>query len=192
MGRPRKENTENDQQADPRADHDDERTKIGGAPEVRGDRGAEIDSAREDIGDYEKFLEDEFTQSALPTAPLIPGYHVCWLTTASSYDSIQKRQRIGYSLVRSSELPGFDASNGQSLTGYDGLITCNEMVLAKIPMAKYQSIMKYFHHTKPMQEEEGIVGKFNEQGERLKDVDDGAAAMEKEIARLRNKVPVFL
>jgi hypothetical protein len=175
---------------------EDERTKIGGAPEVRGDRGAEQDSGRDGSGlesdaDFEKYLQDEFDQSALPTAPLIPGFHVCWLTTASSYDSIQKRQRLGYVLVRQSELPGFDASNGQSLTGYDGLITCNEMVLGKIADSRYQAIMKFFHHTKPMQEEEGVVGKFNQQGERLTDADDGAAAMEREIAALKNKVPHF-
>ena len=52
-------------------------------------------------------------------------------------------------------------------------------------------MMSFFHHKKPMQEEEGIVGKFNEQGERLSDSDDGVEAMEQELRRARNKTPTF-
>jgi len=171
----------------------DDRIKIGGAPEVRGDRGVN-DEAEQRIStddEFEKFLEDEFTQTALPNPPALQGYHLAWLTTTSQYDSVQKRQRLGYTPVRQSEMPGFDASNGQSLAGYDGLINCNEMVLFKIPMDRYQQIMKFYHHSKPLQEEEGIVGKFNEQGERLGDPDDGVDAMEKEMAAKRNKTPIF-
>jgi hypothetical protein len=114
-----------------------------------------------------------------------------WLTTSSQYDSIQKRQRLGYSPVRQSEMPGFDASNGQTLAGYDGHVTCNEMVLFKIPQDRYQKIMTFFHHKKPLEEEEGIIGKFNDQGERLNDRDDGVEAMEREAAAQRRKIPNF-
>lgn len=177
--------------------NDDERTKIGGAPEVRGDRGQD-DEAGEDRGgsglnsesDFEKFLEDEFSQTALPNPPALAGHHLCWLTTASQYDSVQKRQRLGYTPVRQSEMPGFDASNGQSLAGYDGAISCNEMVLFKIPMDRYQQIMAFYHHKKPMQEEEGVVSKFKQQGERLEDSDDGVTAMERELAA-KQKTPTF-
>lgn len=173
----------------------DDRTKIGGAPDVRGDRGAEDEDragsglASED--DFEKFMEAEFTQTALPNPPALQGYHLVWLTTTSQYDSIQKRQRLGYTAVRQSEMPGFDASNGQSLAGYDGFVTCNEMVLFKIPQPRYQQIMGFFHHKKPLEEEESIVGKFNDQGERLNDRDDGIDAMEKEMAKARRKMPLF-
>jgi hypothetical protein len=44
--------------------------------------------------------KDEWTQSALPNAPLIPGWHVCWLSTTNSYDSIDKRVRLGYIPVK--------------------------------------------------------------------------------------------
>lgn len=174
---------------------EDERTKIGGALDIRGDRGAE-DTERETSGltsddDYEKFLEGEFTQTALPNPPQLKGQHLVWLTTASQYDSIQKRQRLGYTAVRQSEMPGFDASNGQSLAGYDGHVTCNEMVLFKIDEKKYQMMMGLFHHKKPLEEEEGIVGKFNSSGERLNDNADGVAAMEAEAAIQRRKMPTF-
>lgn len=174
---------------------DDDRTKIGGALDIRGDRGAE-DGERDTSGltsddEFEKFMEAEFTQTALPNPPGLAGYHLVWLTTASQYDSIQKRQRLGYVPVRQSELPGFDASNGQSLAGYDGHITCNEMVLFKIQEDRYQKIMAFYHHKKPLEEEEGVVGRFNDQGERLNDRDDGVEAMEKEAAMQRRKTPTF-
>jgi hypothetical protein len=177
------------------ASNEDERTKIGGALDIRGDRGAE-DTERETSGltsddDFEKFMEAEFTQTALPNPPALRGYHLVWLTTTSQYDSIQKRQRLGYTPVRQSEMPGFDASNGQSLAGYDGHVTCNEMVLFKIAEERYQKIMGFYHHKKPLEEEEGIVGKFNDQGQRLDDRDDGVDAMEREAAIQRRKVPSF-
>lgn len=178
--------------------HGDDRTKIGGALEMRGDRGS-ADTEGDDRGtsgltsddDFEKFMEAEFTQTALPNPPSLSGYHLVWLTTASQYDSIQKRQRLGYQPVRQSELPGFDASNGQSLAGYDGNVTCNEMVLFKIALSRYQQIMAFYHHKKPLEEEEGIVGKFNDQGQRLDDQDDGVDAMERELAVQRRKTPQF-
>lgn len=175
--------------------YDDERIKIGGAPEVRGDRGLndETDTGRDmDMDAFEKLLEDEFTQTALPNPPGLKGYHLVWLTTTSQYDNIQRRQRLGYTPVRQSEMPGFDASNGQTLAGYDGLVSCNEMILCKLPELQYQKMMAFYHHKKPLSEEEGIVGKFNAQGERLKDEgDDGVAAMEREIAAAQRKTPLF-
>ena len=176
---------------------EDERIKVGGATDVRGDRGYEDDDGRDGSGlasddaEFAKFLEDEFTQTALPTPPKLAGYHLCWLTTSSQYDSVQKRQRLGYTPVRQSEMPGFDASNGQTLAGFDGMVNCNEMVLFKIPDSRYQQIMNFFHHTKPLDEEHGIIGRFDSQGERLQDADDGVTAMEKEIKALRNKRPTF-
>lgn len=177
----------------------DDRVKLGGAIDIeRGDRGMNDSDSSDRTGsglasddDFERFLEDEFNQTALPNPPALAGYHLCWLTSSSQYDSIQKRQRLGYTPVRQSEMPGFDASNGQVLAGYDGFVTCNEMVLCKIENKRYQQIMSFYHHKKPLEEEEGIVGKFNAQGERLTDVDDGVKAMEAEVARERLKTPSF-
>ena len=168
---------------------DDERTKIGGSQDMEDPLAPSQEMSQSGLqsdADFERFLEDEFTQTALPNAPMIPGHHVCWLTTASQYDSVFKRQRLGYELVRRSELAGFDASNGQSLGGYEGFVTCNEMVLAKIPEARYQSIMKFFHHTKPLQEEEGAVDKMNKVGgERISEDEDGILEAQREMARKR-------
>ena len=55
-----------------------------------------------------RMWSEEWTQSALPKVPDIPGWHLCWLSTTNSYDSIDKRIRLGYVPVKADELPGFD------------------------------------------------------------------------------------
>lgn len=133
--------------------------------EVRGVRGVAEDAERTgDDGllsteEMEQIIRDEFEQVSLPNPPELSGFHLCWLTTTSQYDSISKRARLGYTPVRLEEVPGFDPSNGQSLGGYSGFVTCNEMVLHKIPMVRYKVIMNYFHHKKPLEDETGMVAK---------------------------------
>lgn|SRR5574337_258913 len=146
----------------PKPTHD-ERLVRDAATEQRGDRGTAEDAARSSAtgllstDELEKLIESEFEQTALPSPPPLPGYHLCWLTTQSQYDTIQKRQRLGYQPVRQDEVPGFDPSNGQALASYQGFVTCNEMVLFKIADERYQAIMRYFHHKKPLEEEASIV-----------------------------------
>ena len=146
----------------------DERLVRSGAPEVRGDRGVTEDAARAgesgllSTDELEQLIRDEFEQVVLPTAPKLAGFHLCWLTSQSQYDTLAKRQRLGYSVVRKSELPGFDPSNGQALVGHEGAIVCNEMVLHKIPEGHYQAIMRYFHHKRPLEDEQAIIRKIKE------------------------------
>ena len=98
-----------------------------------------------------KMWKDEWTQSALPTAPNIPGWHVCWLSTTNSYDSIDKRVRLGYVPVTADEVHGFE--NYRVKAGeHIGHIACNEMLLFKIPEEVYQAIMTHFHHDQPLEE----------------------------------------
>ena len=98
-----------------------------------------------------KMWSDEWTQSALPKVPEIPGWHLCWLSTTNSYDSIDKRMRLGYVPVKADEFPGFE--NYRVKAGeHTGFIACNEMLLYKIPMDVYQDVMAHFHHEAPMDE----------------------------------------
>ena len=98
-----------------------------------------------------KMWKDEWTQSALPNVPELKGWHVCWLSTTNSYDSIDKRIRLGYTPVKSEEIPGFE--NYRVKAGeHDGCIACNEMILFKIPETVYQDIMAHFHHDMPLEE----------------------------------------
>lgn len=149
-------------------DEDDERRVRRGDMDGRGDRGAQEDAERNGLDglmsdeDYENLVRNEFDQTALPKPPALPGWHLCWLTTTSQYDSIPKRQRIGYRPVRTSEMPGFDPANGQHLENFSGFVTCNEMVLHKIPERYYQQMMKYFHHKKPADDSQTTLEKIKQ------------------------------
>jgi hypothetical protein len=102
-----------------------------------------------------KMWSDEWTQSALPKLPDLPGWHLCWLSTTNSYDSIDKRIRLGYVPVTQDEMRGFE--NYRVKAGeHAGYIACNEMLLFKIPIDMYQDIMLQMHHEKPMEEAEKI------------------------------------
>jgi hypothetical protein len=102
-----------------------------------------------------KMFRDEFTQEALPTAPEIPGFHTCWLSTTHQYDPIHKRMRIGYTPVKADEVPGFE--NFRVKAGeMEGFVACNEMVLYKLPIDIYQDYMAEVHHWSPMDEQDKI------------------------------------
>jgi hypothetical protein len=102
-----------------------------------------------------KMWSEEWTQSALPKLPNLDGWHLCWLSTTNSYDSIDKRIRLGYVPVKSEELPGYEdykVKSGEHI----GYISCNEMLLFKLPMEVYQDVMTHMHHDKPREEEDKI------------------------------------
>jgi hypothetical protein len=131
------------------------------ASEVRGSRSLEDQPRENDDGaemtpeQRRSMIRNEFQQEALPKVPEVPGWHLCWLTTTSSYDPIHKRMRLGYRPVRSEELKGFDSLRMAS-GEFEGCISCNEMVLFKIPMETYMAIMNEYHHIMPQEEEEAL------------------------------------
>ena len=141
-----------------------------------------------------KMWSEEMTQSALPKLPNMDGWHLCWLSTTNSYDSIDKRMRLGYVPVKSDELPGYEDYRVKS-GEHVGYISCNEMLLFKLPMDIYQEVMLYQHHEKPREEAEKIrVQVENLQGQRdsngrpLVSVEgEGIGSIEKQP----NKIPVF-
>lgn len=140
-------------------------------------------------------LRNEFAQEALPKAPDRPGYHRCWLSTTHSYDTIQKRLRLGYELVRKSDVPGFEHMKAQS-GDYADYVMCNEMVLAEIPDELYQVIMREFHHDQPLREEEAIRAQIQQMDETARDkagktllqVEEG---MEEQNLVNKRRAPVF-
>jgi hypothetical protein len=112
---------------------------------------------------FEMFAAQHF-QSVLPDLPHMPGYHVMWLTTTNARDSIPNRVRMGYQLLRTENVPGWD---GVFTTVGDigGVLGVNEMVAARIPLNLYNRYMRFNHHTQPLSEEEKLQGMTD----RLKD-----------------------
>jgi hypothetical protein len=141
-----------------------------------------------------KAWSDEWTQSALPKTPEIAGWHLCWLSTTNSYDSIDKRMRLGYVPVRADEITGFDTYRIKSGEN-TGFIACNEMVLYKLPMDLYQDVMLQMHHERPLEEAdkirvqvENLQGTRDSSGKSLAQVEgEGFGDMDREV-----KPPVFI
>ena len=141
-----------------------------------------------------KMWSDEWTQSALPKVPELPGWHLCWLSTTNSYDSIDKRMRLGYVPVQADEFPGFD--NYRVKAGEQtGFIACNEMILYKLPMEIYQEAMLQMHHELPMDEAdkvrlqvEQLQGNRDSNGKSLVNVEGEGFG---EFDRNNVKLPVF-
>lgn len=107
-------------------------------------------------------FQAEFTQEALPKVEGDPNWHYCWLSTTNQYDTIHSRMRLGYQAVMSDELPGFEhlkVKEGEHV----GHVSCNEMILYKLPMDIYQDYMAEKHHYQPMEE----AGKIKVQQEQL-------------------------
>jgi len=101
-------------------------------------------------------FRNQFFQSALPDLPKIPGYHVCWLTTTNSRDSIHHRMRLGYEPVKPEDIPGWEYTTLK--TGdYAGFIGVNEMLAFKLSNALYERYMRMAHHDMPLEEEEKLT-----------------------------------
>ena len=141
-----------------------------------------------------RMWSEEWTQSALPKLPEMSGWHLCWLSTTNSYDSIDKRMRLGYVPVKSEEVPGYEDYRVKS-GEHVGYVSCNEMLLFKLPMDIYQEIMVYQHHDRPREESEKIrvqveslQGQRDSNGRSLVQVEgEGIGSIEKQP----NRTPVF-
>lgn len=147
------------------------RTQKSADTAARGSRALEDHDRVNDAGteltleEQRQLLRNEFQQEALPTVPEIPGYHLCWLSSTSSYDPIHKRMRIGYRPVRAEELIGFEQMRMKS-GEFEGCISCNEMLLFKIPTEIYQRIMQEFHHNMPLEEEQALKSRLIDENAR--------------------------
>lgn len=140
-----------------------------------------------------RMFRSEWLQEALPKPPDIPGFHLCWLSTTNQYDPIHKRLRMGYEPVKAEELPGFE--NYKVKSGeMAGFISCNEMVLYKMPQNIYQEIMAEMHHYAPLEEQEKILVQQEQLIESSRD-SRGNALVQREGSGIdpdRNmKVPTF-
>lgn len=122
----------------------------------RGQQEREIAEDRElnETERLEMFRASQY-QSVLPDLPSIPGYHTIWLTTTNARDSIPRRLRLGYRLIRVEDCPGWEGI-GVKTVDYAGIVAVEEMVAAKIKLDTYNLYMKEAHHTQPLQEEEKL------------------------------------
>ena len=139
-------------------------------------------------------FRDKWQNSALPDIPedAIPGMHLCWLSTTNQYDSIDKRMALGYEPVKAAELgKGFEALGKMNSGKFEGCVSCNEMVLFKIPEEIYQEVMRMLHLEDPLEHQRNITSQVRSTAQEGKGgrsiFEGGILEMEKETAKATNK-----
>lgn len=112
--------------------------------------------------DMERFRQaiDKGMREILPEPPILPGYHVCYLSTTNTEDTIERRMSLGYTAVKPAEAPTFrqHVLKSGDQTGYIGV---REMVLFKIPTELYLRIMKINHHDRPNEEQARLASQVS-------------------------------
>ena len=140
-------------------------------------------------------FRDKWQNSALPDMPenILPGFHLCWLSTTNNYDSIDKRMALGYEPVKASELgKGFEGLGKMSSGKFEGCVSCNEMVLFKLPEEIYQEVMRMMHLEDPLEHQRNITDQVRSTAQEGKGgrsiLEGGVLEMEKEAAKANSNV----
>jgi len=151
----------------------------------------------EDLSNRERIeaFRDKWQNSALPDIPkdAIPGMHLCWLSTTNTYDSIDKRMALGYEPVKAAELgKGFETLGKMSSGKFEGCVSCNEMVLFKIPEEVYQEVMRMMHLEDPLEHQRNITSQVRSTAQEGKGgrsiLEGGILEMEKETKRASSNI----
>jgi hypothetical protein len=140
-------------------------------------------------------FRDKWQNSALPDIPggTIPGFHLCWLSTTNNYDSIDKRMALGYEPVKAAELgKGFESLGKMSSGKFEGCVSCNEMVLFKLPEEIYQEVMRMLHLEDPLEHQRNITANVRSTAKDGKGgrsiLEGGILEMEKETAKANSNI----
>jgi len=140
-------------------------------------------------------FRDKWQNSALPdlSPGILPGFHLCWLSTTNNYDSIDKRMALGYEPVKASELgKGFENLGKMSSGKFEGCVSCNEMVLFKLPDEIYQEVMKMLHLEDPLEHQRNITAQVRSTAQEGKGgrsiLEGGILETEKEAAKANSNI----
>jgi hypothetical protein len=140
-------------------------------------------------------FRDKWQNSALPDLPkgIIPGMHLCWLSTTNNYDSIDKRMALGYEPVKASDLgKGFEGLGKMSSGKFEGCVSCNEMVLFKLPEEIYQEVMRMMHLEDPLEHQRNITANVRSSAQEGKGgrsiLEGGILEMDKEAAKANSNI----
>jgi hypothetical protein len=140
-------------------------------------------------------FRDKWANSALPDIPAgtIPGFHLCWLSTTNTYDSIDKRMALGYEPVKAEELGNGFGSLGKMSSGkFEGCVSCNEMILFKLPEDIYQEVMHMLHVEDPLEHQRNITAQVRGAAAEGKGgrslLEGGLLEMEKEASKANKNI----
>jgi len=140
-------------------------------------------------------FRDKWANSALPDIPkdAIPGMHLCWLSSTNTYDSIDKRMALGYEPVKAAELgKSFEGLGKMNSGKFEGCVSCNEMILFKLPEDVYQEVMKMLHLEDPLEHQRNITAQVRSTAQEGKGgrsiLEGGILEMEKEASKANNNI----
>ena len=140
-------------------------------------------------------FRDKWQNSALPDIPAgtLPWMHLCWLSTTNTYDSIDKRMALGYEPVKAAELgKGFEGLGKMNSGKFEGCISCNEMVLFKLPEDVYQEVMRMLHLEDPLEHQRNITAQVRETAQDRKGgrsmLEGGLLEMERETNKANKNI----
>jgi hypothetical protein len=100
---------------------------------------------------------------------------------------------LGYEPVKATELgKGFEGLGKMSSGKFEGCISCNEMVLFKLPEEIYQEVMKMLHLEDPLEHQRNITAQVRGQAQESKGgrsiLEGGILEMEKETAKANSNI----
>lgn len=96
------------------------------------------------------------TNTLLPAPPEVPGYHSFWATTTNTKDTVEARQRLGYTFISRDEAPNYEFDKLKSGDTSSDRIMIAEMVAMKLPLDMWQEDMMDIHHNMPTEMARGI------------------------------------
>lgn len=134
---------------------------------------SDIERAGEDgtaltMEERKALLRQEWQADLLPQITDPKGcWHYCWLSSNNSSDPIYRRIKLGYEVVKFSEMSTLGVQNQMTAGEFAGCVSINEMILARLPNELYNELMLINHHERPLNEEEllraNAISKMDEQ-----------------------------
>jgi hypothetical protein len=99
---------------------------------------------------------------------------------------------LGYEPVKAAELGNGFGSLGKMSSGkFEGCVSCNEMILFKLPEDVYQEVMRMLHLEDPLEHQRNITAQVRETADSKRGgrslLEGGLLEMEKETQRANNK-----
>jgi hypothetical protein len=100
---------------------------------------------------------------------------------------------LGYEPVKAAELgKGFESLGKMSSGKFEGCVSCNEMVLFKLPEEIYQEVMRMMHLEDPLEHQRNITASVRSTAQDGKGgrsiLEGGVLEMEKEAAKANSNI----
>lgn len=110
----------------------------------------------------------------LPNLPKRDGFHRCWVNILHQFDTVERRMRMGYWLVKHEDVKkeGWDCDEYRvkdASSIYSGHVVWREMVAMETDQDNFIAIMRENHHDAPMDQARSIYENLEAASESVTD-----------------------